>query len=317
MKIIDAEIPEVTKDAAGPQPVGTKTETTTVKGQTVQVAEEVGPWGPPPKGETVPFWGPPVGHYSEVYAGTCYDLNNHYSMPRTIGGVFVRSPVEAGINLLASVLMIGMIVHDLMTHGRESVDWWTAPLKLIHFVFHIGIHLWANWSEADGFDAHKTPRAICGATFGISRYIVLFVYAWRMGGPYHLWFIVQAVLFAGLELGKTEILGEVIKTTYCAIALVVAMLSEDKCSWAAYAVALGLVIQLAGTGTFWVTGNFGGWYAKWWLREDDRQLVPYHVLSDIGNVLILVCATYRPGLAPGTVDKLLWTSSGSFPSCGL
>lgn len=301
----------------GPQPVGTKTETTIVKGQTVTVPEEVGPFGPPPKGTIVPFVGPPVGHYSEIYAGTCYDLNNHYSMPRTIAGVFVRSPVEAAINAFATILTIGLMVHDVMTHGRNGVDWWTAPFKLIHFFFHVGIHIFANFSDADGFDANKKERAICGAIFGISRYVVLFVYAWRMGGPYHLWFILQGVLFAGLELGKTRFLGELIKTTYCAIAIMVAMLSEDKCSWAAYAIGAGLLIQLLGSGTFFVTGLINGWYAKWWLREDDRVPVSYHTLSDIGNVLILVCAAYTPGQAPGSVDTLLWSNSGTFPQCGL
>jgi len=308
-------IPEVRKDTvAEPQPVGPATETAIVHGKSATVPREVGPWGPPPKGDEVSFWGPPVGHYSVEYGWTCYDLNDHYSMPRTIGGFFIRTPVEAGINAIASVIMLGLLVYDVTTFGYQSVDWWTAPFKLIHFIFHVGVHIPANWSDEDGWDANKTERAICGAIFGIARYIVLFVYAWRMGT---VPFLAQVALFAGLQLGKTEILGEVIKTFYAAAAILIAMLSQDLCSWAAYGVAAGLVIQLAGTGTFWLTGYMNGWYAKWWLREDDRSMMPYHVLSDIGNVLILVCASYTPGQPSGSMDKLLWTSSGSFPYCGI
>eukprot|EP01063_Lacrimia_lanifica_P023480 TRINITY_DN3101_c0_g1_i1.p1 TRINITY_DN3101_c0_g1~~TRINITY_DN3101_c0_g1_i1.p1 ORF type:complete len:321 (+),score=74.71 TRINITY_DN3101_c0_g1_i1:1333-2295(+) len=313
----DDRVVTVEKDPQGPHPVGPKTEVAVVKGKPVEVPREVGPWGPPPQGEVVGFWGPPVGAYSEEYAGTCYDLNDHYSMPRTLCGVFVRSPVEAGINAVAFFVCLGLQVHDVAVGGWDGVDWWTAPFKLIHFFFHVGVHIWANFSDGAGFDANKTIRAVNGAVFGIARYVVLFVYAWRMGGPYHLWFVLQAALFAALLIGKTQILGETIKTAYCALALALAMLHESTCSWAAYGVLAGLLLQLAGTGRFWLTGYTGGWYAKWWLRTDDRVAVPYHVLSDMGNALILLCAAYTPGVPPGGVDRALWTHAGVFPQCGM
>ena len=132
-----------------------------------------------------------------------------------------------------------------------------------------------------------------------------------MGGPYHLYFIIQLVVYVGLQLAKTEILGEVIKTTFSAVAITVAMLHQDQCSTAAGGVALGLIIQLLGTGRFWFTGYTEGWYAKWWLRTDDRAAVPFHVLSDIGNVLILVCAVYTPGRDAGTVDHFMCPAAGA------
>lgn len=304
-------IPIVVKPVEdGPVPVGDATEQTIVDGKPTTVPEETGPW------EDMGFCGPHVGHYSKIYDGTCYDLNNHYSMPRTIFGVFVRSPVEATINALAFGVLLTMVIYSAVVDGAHSVDWWTAVFKLIHFFFHVGIHIFANFSDEDKLDANKKPRMICGIIFGISRYVVLFIYAWRMGGPYHAWFWGQLVLFAALE--KARFFGELIKTTYCALAISYAMLSADTCSWAAYVVVLGLLIQLAGSGTFFVTGLANGWYAKWWLREDDRVPVPYHVLSDIGNTLILICAAYTPGHPAGSMDTLLWKSgSGPFPQCGM
>lgn len=291
----------------GPQPVGNSTEDTIVDGKPATVPTEVGPFGPPPKGEIISFWGPPVGNYSVPYEGTCYDLNDHYSMPRTFfdGKFFVRTPVEAGINLAAAVLVLGLIIYDVVAGGWGGVDWPTAAFKFIHFVFHVGVHIFANFSDEEGFEANRTVRAINGAIFGIARYLVIFIYAWRMGGPYRIWFILQLVVYVVLTVAKTEILGEVIKTTVSAVAIIVAMLYEGECSIAAGGVILGLIIQLLGTGRYWTTGYRKGWYGKWWLRIDDRATVPYHVLSDIGNVLILVCAVYTPGSAAGTTDSLV------------
>ena len=93
-------------------------------------------------------------------------------MPRTFfGKYFVRSPVEAGINLSAAVLMLGLIIYDVVVGGWGGVDWFTAAFKFIHFLFHVGVHIFANFSDEEGFEANKCWRAINGAVFGIARYL--------------------------------------------------------------------------------------------------------------------------------------------------
>ena len=55
------------------------------------------------------FRGPVVGFYSIVVGEELYDLNDHYSKPWVKEDkVVVRSPVEAGINIIAFVIISNM-----------------------------------------------------------------------------------------------------------------------------------------------------------------------------------------------------------------
>jgi len=127
------------------------------------------------------FRGPVVGHYSVAVDNDLYDLNDHYSKPRFLGNkTIIRSPAEAAINLFALVCLITLSAYAYF-QNPESLDYWTLPFKIIHFVFHTIVHIVPNWSSKDGMEHRKCLRIVCGILFGISRYIVLLIYLYRMG----------------------------------------------------------------------------------------------------------------------------------------
>ena len=62
------------------------------------------------------FRGPVVGFYSIVVGEELYDLNDHYSKPWVKEDkVVVRSPVEAGINIIAFVIISIMTIFAYMS----------------------------------------------------------------------------------------------------------------------------------------------------------------------------------------------------------
>ncbi len=152
--------------------------------------------------------GPVVGLYSIEFEGDLYDLNDHYSKPIQIGNFIVRSPIEAAINIFAFVILLGLTVAAVLD-DPDSVDYWTTPFKLLHLLFHSIVHIVPNWSKEDGMDHKKCLRVICGITFGISRYVVILIYFWRIHWGF---FVGMLTLFA--LTAKLRFLGELIKTLW-------------------------------------------------------------------------------------------------------
>ena len=81
--------------------------------------------------------GPVVGHYSIEENGTLYDLNDHYSQPRSLYGsksILVRSPVECLINLLSFFILLVMQVYAAQAPSVLDVgtpDWLLSSCKLL------------------------------------------------------------------------------------------------------------------------------------------------------------------------------------------
>ena len=123
--------------------------------------------------------GPVVGHYSIEENGTLYDLNDHYSQPRSLYGsksILVRSPVECLINLLSFFILLVMQVYAAQAPSVLQVgtpDWLLSSCKLLHLFFHAMIHVLPNYSTKKGMNHLKCPRVLCGIIFGLSRYAVM------------------------------------------------------------------------------------------------------------------------------------------------
>jgi len=258
--------------------------------------------------------GPVVGFYSVVADdGDLYDLNDHYSKPRSFCGVLVRSPVEAFINLAAFTVLLALTIAASLNlntgaHSNNSnnshnatvatpsesppaqhIDWLTTVPKLVHLLFHSGVHVFPNFSPQDGLAHRKCVRIICGIVFGLARYVVMFVYAWRLGVPF---FVAQLCVFAVMI--RARFFGELVKTAVSYVAVTVAMCMQPGCSGMTWLVLLGTVLQLAGSGCFYLVGQCVGHYYKPWRREGDRRLLPYHVVADLGNALWMVATNYDP-----------------------
>lgn len=105
--------------------------------------------------------GPVVGHYSIEEGGELYDLNDHYSKPRRIFGLLVRSPVEMAINLSAYLVLVVAGSYTLATGVdtwltlNGSVDIFSLVFKAIHLLFHAGVHFIPNYSSEDGLKHKK------------------------------------------------------------------------------------------------------------------------------------------------------------------
>ena len=56
---------------------------------------------------------------------------------------------------------------------------------------------------------------------------------------------------------------------------------------------IGFMLQMIANFGFWLDGVLFGWTGKVWDRRDDRSLVSYHVISDIGNALFVILADVR------------------------
>ena len=253
------------------------------------------------------FRGAVVGHYSVAVDNELYDLNDHYSKPLFLGDkTIIRSPAEAAINSFALVCLIILSAYAYF-QNPESLDYWTLPFKVIHFIFHTIVHIVPNWSSKDGMEHRKCLRIICGIVFGISRYIVLLIYLFRIG----TW-VFGCVLLVFLLTIKLKFLGELIKTCVAYVAISFAM-CQGNCSGMCNVVLLGAALQLAGSGAFYYVGQVHGHFYKPWLRDKERKWIPYHVTSDLGNALFLIGAAYDPKSA----TPLAFNQPGShpFPTC--
>merc|ERR1711871_263812 len=255
--------------------------------------------------------GPVVSQYSIEKDGKCYDLHDHYSKPRILWGIFVRSPVEALINLSAFVTLAVITGYAAGQAGSTSLDWWTLPAKLVHLLFHCFIHVIPNFSEERGLKHMLCPRILCGIIFGLARYWVLFVYAWRIGRAY---FIVQCVVFAVL-FRWSRFAGELVKTALSTLAVCCAMWIQHfggpfgtvKGSghlMLCVLVAFGTFTQLYGSGAFYLACVREGGVFKEWKREHDRRSLPYHVASDFGNALFICATSFVPHGQSTAVEML-------------
>ena len=248
--------------------------------------------------------GPVVGLYSIEFEGDLYDLNDHYSKPIQIGNFIVRSPIEAAINIFAFVILLGLTVAAVLD-DPDSVDYWTTPFKLLHLLFHSIVHIVPNWSKEDGMDHKKCLRVICGITFGISRYVVILIYFWRIHWGF---FVGMLTLFA--LTAKLRFLGELIKTAVAYSVVCVVMCSGD-CSGLCSIAVLGALLQIGASGSFYFVGQCKGHVFKPWRRETDRKFVAFHVVSDIGNAMWIISSAYDPSVS------LAYNEFGSqgFPLC--
>lgn len=234
------------------------------------------------------FRGPVVGFYSIVLGEELYDLNDHYSKPWVKEDkVVVRSPVEAGINIIAFVIISIMTIFAYMKNPVE-IDYWTTPFKLVHFFFHTMIHIVPNYSKENGMEHKKCLRIICGILFGLSRYIVIGIYFWRIS----LYALLGLIVIFGLTT-KLRFLGELIKTAIAYITLCYLMCTGE-CSGLCTVCVVGTFFQLLGSGAFYYVGQVKGHIYKPWLRENDRKYLPFHVLSDLGNAMFLIGIAYDP-----------------------
>merc|ERR1711871_1153300 len=261
------------------------------------------------------FRGPKVGVYSIEKNGTLWDLNDHYSRPREIFGILVRSPVEFGINAAAFLVLLWMTAYATQATTVPglhvgSVDWLVTPFKLSHLFFHSLIHVFPNYSRDKGMGHMKCPRIICGIVFGLSRYAVFLILAFR--------YSLAAAIALGaayIVLTPLRLLGELLKTAAGVAVLGVAMCSRSACSGNCYVCAAGGLLQLLATGSFYLVGQCGGHRFREWRREDHRAWIPYHVVSDLGNALWIIGANYNPGSTdPIAFD--IGIANATFPSCG-
>jgi len=196
-----------------------------------------------------------------------------------------------------------------------DVDWLATSFKLIHLLCHSAIHIVPNYSPKDGLDHKKCMRIFLGITFGISRYIVMFIYAWRISS---IFFVIQILIW--LITAKMKFLGEMIKTTFSYVAVSIVMCGSfngGQCSGMCYGVICGTILQLAGSGSFYLIGQIKGHYYKLWLREDDRAFLPYHVVADIGNAMWMLSTAYAPqAVGLPAISSIAFNNEfGVFPSC--
>lgn len=256
--------------------------------------------------------GPVVGFYSVVAEdGELYDLNDHYSKPRNFCGILVRSPIESFINLAAFATLLALTIAATTKHDTpQHIDWLTTIPKLVHLFFHSAIHIFPNFSPEHGLAHRKCIRVICGIVFGLARYVVMFVYAWRIG---YVFFGVQIFVFAIML--RARFVGELVKTATCYIAVSAIMCLQPGCSGMCWLVLLGTVLQLIGSGCFYLVGQCVGHYYKHWRRDDDRVLLPYHVVSDVGNALWMVATSYDPKAATPLAFDVGISVNSSFPQC--
>ena len=250
--------------------------------------------------------GPVVGKYSIEVDGELYDLNDHYSTPMKIGDKIIRSPWEAAVNIVGFFTLVTLTV-IAYTEDPQSVDYWTVFFKLLHLFFHSVLHIVPNWSKEKGMDHKKCLRIFCGIVFGLSRYIVMLIYFWRI----HWSFFVGLLLIFALTL-RLRFLGELIKTAIAYIVVCVVMCREN-CSGLCTICVVGTLLQLLASGSFYIVGQCNGHKYKPWLRTNDRKFIPYHVVSDIGNAMWIIASAYDPNSSvPLAFDE---AGSGSFPFC--
>jgi len=218
--------------------------------------------------------------------------------------------------------LLCLTVYTAASYGRECVDWIVAVPKLVHFFFHTGLHVFPEFSDTEKLNTYSKVRAVCGMLMGTAQKMAWLIYTWRMGGPCHLWFVISLLAFPLDQfVGKHKVLYQLLEAAYDYSAVCYAMFSADACSWASYVASVGLILRVA-EGMYIITGQCvsppARWHGKWWLREDDRATVAYHVVSDIGNSLMMVCSTYKHSAALGSIDPILWLNGmGPFPQCGI
>ena len=138
-------------------------------------------------------------------------------------------------------------------------------------------------------DHKKCLRVICGITFGISRYVVILIYFWRI----HWGFLVGMLTLFALT-AKLRFLGELIKTTV-AYSVVCVVMCSGACSGLCTITVLGALLQIGASGSFYFVGQCKGHVFKPWMRETDRKFVAFHG-SDIGDAMIISSA-YDPSIS--------------------
>ena len=75
-----------------------------------------------------------------------------------------------------------------------------------------------NWSKENGLHHRKCARILCGITFGLAQYMVVFVYAWRLDVPF---FVAHGIVFV-LAI-RMRMTGEMVKTAVGFIGVAVGM----------------------------------------------------------------------------------------------
>ena len=260
------------------------------------------------------LFGPVVGHYSVAQHGTLYDLNDHYSKPRMFYGFLVRSPVECALNFAAFLTLLSMTAYAAQAVpllGVGQPDWLVTSFKLVHLLFHAAIHFFPNFSVEHGLEHLKKPRMVCGIVFGLSRYVVMLILAYR----FRIWaFCVLAVSFVAFS--KMRHVGELLKTSIAYGVLGYAMCAAGKtCSGNCWLTMGGGALQIVTGLAFYVVGRCGrgGWRFKEWRREDDRAWVPFHVMADLGNALWIIGANFDPSSTDIAFD--LGLINTTFPHC--
>ena len=262
------------------------------------------------------FRGAVVGVYSVVENDTLYDLNDHYSMPRVMYGYLIRSPIECGINAMAFLILLGMTVFayqaqdvpELQHIGR--VDWLVTAFKLMHLLFHAWIHVLPNFSVEKGMQHLKCPRVVCGIVFGLSRYMVFLILAYR----YNV-FVCIALASAFVVFSPLRLLGELIKTTVGVACIGYIMCSRSNCSGNCYLCLVGGAMQILATFSFYLVGQCRGHHYREWRRKENRAWVPFHVVSDLGNALWIIGANYWVLGGGARVAYDVGVVNATFPMC--
>ena len=115
---------------------------------------------------------------------------------------------------MAFLILLGMTLFAYQAHDvRElqhigRVDWLLTTFKLTHLFFHAWIHVLPNFSVEKGMKHLKCPRVVCGIVFGLSRYMVFLILAYRYNVV-----VCIALASAFVVLSPLRLLGELIKTT--------------------------------------------------------------------------------------------------------
>ena len=256
--------------------------------------------------------GPVVGHYSIENDSKLYDLNNHYSKPRLFWGFLIRSPIECAINYVAFLVLLAMQLYVVQAGPSLKVghvDWLLTSFKLSHFFFHGCIHLLPNYSIEKGMHHLKCHRVICGIVFGVSRYMVFLIIAWRYENiAVFVGLIVTFVIFTPMKF-----LGEQMKTLIATVVLGYVMCS-NHCNQNCLLTMVGGVLNVGAGWCFYFRGRCFGWEYKEWRRDNDRAWVPYHVVSDVGNAIWIIAANYNPE-SGGTTAFDMVGGNTTFSNC--
>jgi len=216
-----------------------------------------------------------IGMYL-VREGDVYDLHDYFSAPRSVCGVLIRSPVEAAVNALAFVAML-----SLGDFGGDPV---VTTLKLLHLLLHVFIHCVSPVDDS-GVIQFVVCRAVCGITFGLSRYAVLLSYLYRIDVRYLLVF---GVLF--LVSSKLRTLGEIMKTLSAMLVIFHYMAQRSELLLRARIVALSVALQTWGSVGHYIICQLRGGLYKPWKRSADRTWVAWHTIADSGNALFMIAA---------------------------